>query len=226
MAACRWVYDSRHLQAECQELGSAPEPYARQSSIGCLYLFYWYVWRWVGKSGRTTTTQRTAAAAHSWCRPTSRSRCTASPTTSRSSGSTTSISPGCFRSSSARPSSGTHSSYRPTCWTGACLRRSLPVHSGTSTSSHTFTTWTPYSLSGRQSSNWPAAKSSRPFHLRCLDTSPKWQRHRLREERNRGSPMPLGWNQCWINILAGVACVTGHALQCLTSKEGYFSSRQ
>jgi len=24
-----WVYDSRHLQADCQELGSAPEPYAR-----------------------------------------------------------------------------------------------------------------------------------------------------------------------------------------------------
>ena len=28
MAAYRRVYDSRHLQAECQELGSAPEPYA------------------------------------------------------------------------------------------------------------------------------------------------------------------------------------------------------
>ena len=25
----RWVYDSRHLQADCQEPGSAPEPYAR-----------------------------------------------------------------------------------------------------------------------------------------------------------------------------------------------------
>jgi len=23
-----WVYDSRHLQADCQEPGSAPEPYA------------------------------------------------------------------------------------------------------------------------------------------------------------------------------------------------------
>jgi len=34
MAACRRVYDSRHLQAACQELGSAPEPYARQSSMG------------------------------------------------------------------------------------------------------------------------------------------------------------------------------------------------
>jgi len=29
MAAYRWVYDSRHLQADCPELGSAPEPYAR-----------------------------------------------------------------------------------------------------------------------------------------------------------------------------------------------------
>jgi len=31
MAAYRRVYDSRHLQADCQEPGSAPEPYARQS---------------------------------------------------------------------------------------------------------------------------------------------------------------------------------------------------
>ena len=30
MAAYRQVYGSRHLQADCQELGSAPEPYARQ----------------------------------------------------------------------------------------------------------------------------------------------------------------------------------------------------
>ena len=28
MAAYRRVYDSRHLQADCQEPGSAPEPYA------------------------------------------------------------------------------------------------------------------------------------------------------------------------------------------------------
>jgi len=40
MAAYRRVYDSRHLQADCKEPGSAPEPYARQSSLGCLYLFY------------------------------------------------------------------------------------------------------------------------------------------------------------------------------------------
>jgi len=39
MAAYRRVYDSRHLQADCQELGSAPEPYPRQSSMGYLYLF-------------------------------------------------------------------------------------------------------------------------------------------------------------------------------------------
>jgi len=29
MAAYRRVYDSRQLQADCQEPGSAPEPYAR-----------------------------------------------------------------------------------------------------------------------------------------------------------------------------------------------------
>ena len=29
MAAYRQVYDSRHLQADCQEPGSDPEPYAR-----------------------------------------------------------------------------------------------------------------------------------------------------------------------------------------------------
>jgi len=43
MAACRRVYDLRHLQAGCQEPGSAEEPYAQQSSMGYiayLYLFY------------------------------------------------------------------------------------------------------------------------------------------------------------------------------------------
>ena len=38
MAAYRRVYDSRHLQADCQEPGSAPEPYARWSSVGHLTL--------------------------------------------------------------------------------------------------------------------------------------------------------------------------------------------
>ena len=33
MAAYRRVYDSRHLQADCQEPGSAPEPYARHWSM-------------------------------------------------------------------------------------------------------------------------------------------------------------------------------------------------
>ena len=37
MAAYRRVYDSRHLQGDCQEPGSAPEPYARQSSMGYLF---------------------------------------------------------------------------------------------------------------------------------------------------------------------------------------------
>ena len=36
----RRVYDSRHLQADCQEPGSAPEPYVRQSSMSYLYLSY------------------------------------------------------------------------------------------------------------------------------------------------------------------------------------------
>ena len=39
MAAYRRVYDSPHLQADCQAPGSAPKPYAQQSSMG--YLFYW-----------------------------------------------------------------------------------------------------------------------------------------------------------------------------------------
>ena len=39
MAAYRRVYDSRHLQADSQEMGSAPELYAQQSSTGYLYLF-------------------------------------------------------------------------------------------------------------------------------------------------------------------------------------------
>jgi len=39
MAAYRRVYDSRHLQADCKKPGSAPEPYARQSSMGYFYIF-------------------------------------------------------------------------------------------------------------------------------------------------------------------------------------------
>jgi len=38
MAAYRRVYDSRHLQADCQEPGSAPESYARQSEYGLPFL--------------------------------------------------------------------------------------------------------------------------------------------------------------------------------------------
>jgi len=38
MAAYRLVYDSRHLQANCQESGSATEPYAGQSSKGYLFV--------------------------------------------------------------------------------------------------------------------------------------------------------------------------------------------
>jgi len=39
MAAYRRVYDSRHVLADCQEPGSAPEPYAGQSSMSYLYLY-------------------------------------------------------------------------------------------------------------------------------------------------------------------------------------------
>ena len=37
MAAYHRVYDSRHQQDDCQEPGSAMEPYARQLSKGCLF---------------------------------------------------------------------------------------------------------------------------------------------------------------------------------------------
>jgi len=39
MAAYSRVYDSRHLQSDRQELGSAQEPYAWRSSMGYLYHF-------------------------------------------------------------------------------------------------------------------------------------------------------------------------------------------
>ena len=39
MAAYHRVCDSHHLQADCQEPGSAPESYARQSSMGSLLLY-------------------------------------------------------------------------------------------------------------------------------------------------------------------------------------------
>jgi len=39
MAAYRRVYDSRHLQADCQVPGSAPEPYALWSSMDYVYIF-------------------------------------------------------------------------------------------------------------------------------------------------------------------------------------------
>jgi len=43
MAAYRRVYDSRHLQADCQELGSAPESYARYIEYGLPLPFLQYV---------------------------------------------------------------------------------------------------------------------------------------------------------------------------------------
>ena len=55
MAAYRRVYDSRHLRADCQVPGSAPEPYARQSSMGYLYFFMpkrnrWAQQNWMDRS--------------------------------------------------------------------------------------------------------------------------------------------------------------------------------
>ena len=83
MAAYRRVYDSRHLQADCQEPGSAPEPYARQSSMGYIYLFYvtnarvcvWQVWTVCRSVARST--RRTAATSPSG------DVCSRSPTTRR-----------------------------------------------------------------------------------------------------------------------------------------------
>jgi len=46
MAAYCRVYDSHHLQADCQELRSAPEPYAQSSSMSYLTLILeiWLMW--------------------------------------------------------------------------------------------------------------------------------------------------------------------------------------
>ena len=52
----RRVYDSRHLQADCQEPGSAPELYAQQSSMGYLYIY-------IGRHGGA----RYCSNAHSIC---------------------------------------------------------------------------------------------------------------------------------------------------------------
>jgi len=54
MAAYRQVYDSRHLQADCKEPGSAPEPYARQLSMGYLYLFYNAAFTFIAELHRIT----------------------------------------------------------------------------------------------------------------------------------------------------------------------------
>jgi len=58
MAAYRRVYDSRHLQADCQRPGSAPEPYARQSSMGYLYLYLYLLHPFNGPFSGTTQVSR------------------------------------------------------------------------------------------------------------------------------------------------------------------------
>ena len=40
MAAYRRVYDSRHLQADCQEPGLAPEPYTLGNRVCATFTFY------------------------------------------------------------------------------------------------------------------------------------------------------------------------------------------
>ena len=58
MAAYRRVYDSHHLEADCQEPGSALEPYARQSSMGYLYPRYLRTDRWKTPKHKATTVRR------------------------------------------------------------------------------------------------------------------------------------------------------------------------
>jgi len=47
MAGYRRVYDSCYLQADCKAPGSASEPYARQSSMDYLYLYFFDAVGWV-----------------------------------------------------------------------------------------------------------------------------------------------------------------------------------
>jgi len=42
MAAYRLVYNSRHLQADCQEPGSAPEPYAIEYGLPLPFYYCYY----------------------------------------------------------------------------------------------------------------------------------------------------------------------------------------
>ena len=54
MAAYRRFYDSRHLHADWQESGSAPEPYAQQSSMGYLPFKVW----WCNAAGKKQAASR------------------------------------------------------------------------------------------------------------------------------------------------------------------------
>ena len=80
MAAYRRVYDSRHLQADCTEPGSAPEPYARQSSMG--YLYFITHSQWSSSSVYSTMQSHGSFSDSSWCSyrgvPTLRCSCTTS----------------------------------------------------------------------------------------------------------------------------------------------------
>jgi len=43
MAAYRRVYDSCHLQADCQEPGSAPEPYTLGNRVWATFTFFTFL---------------------------------------------------------------------------------------------------------------------------------------------------------------------------------------
>jgi len=53
MAAYHRVYDSHHLQADCQEPGSAPEPY--ESSIWATFFRFELQWIILGISNNLPT---------------------------------------------------------------------------------------------------------------------------------------------------------------------------
>ena len=49
MAAYRRVYDSRHLQADCQEPGSAPGPYTLCNRVWATFTFFTVVYCGLGE---------------------------------------------------------------------------------------------------------------------------------------------------------------------------------
>jgi len=72
MAAYRRVYNSHHLQADCQEPGSAPEPYVWSLSMGYLYFFTLAGWSsraltlLVGHHERASSLQKLSDGVLTW----------------------------------------------------------------------------------------------------------------------------------------------------------------